>query len=472
MKEERLDGALQENVLVLLVFDENASKLIRGSVSPQLFESALFREIAGLAIDFIDQYQAPIGDHLPDHLEHVLNGSDKRKAASYKRLLDNLYLSRDSVNAEYVVSQLHKFVRQQQIKAAIVRAVEKVESGEIDAAEVELQKGLSAQVSVFERGTVIKEPDSALAFMEDEEPPLLTGIHELDIRGIGPARKEQFVVMAPPNFGKTWALIHLGKWALLQRQTVVHITLEMSERKVAQRYLQSFFAISKRDGILRLPVLEKDKRGGLSEVLYEEVEHLTFNDPNIRAKLTSRIKREFRRRPNLVIKEFPMGALTIQMLDAYLDGLERFHKIYADVVIIDYPELMHLDSTDLRISIGANSRLLRGQAQRRNYAQIIAAQSNREGAKARTVDTTHTGEDFSKVATADNIITYSRTSMERKMNLARLLAAKVRNEEAGFVTMITQSYATGQFALDSAYIGEMDYFDYISGKGHGGADDD
>ena len=464
-EEEKLSGALQENILTLLVFDDAACKTVRGSLTPQLFESSVFREVAGHAINFIDQFGEAIKDHLPDSMESILLGDDKRKASSYKRLLDNLFIARDSVNAEYVISQLHKFVRQQNLKSAVIRAVECIEDGRIDAAEVELQKGLNTQVVTFSKGTTIADPASALSFLDEHEQPLMTGIEELDRRGVGPMRKEQLVMMAPAGMGKTWGLIHLGKWALLQRQTVVHITLEMSEARVAQRYLQAFFAVAKRDAAAQIPTFRKGKDGSMEDVFYEEVKRLSLQDPNIRSKLASKIKREFRRRPPLIIKQFPTSSLTVTQLDAYLDGLERYHKVIPDMVIIDYPDLMALDEANLRTSIGSTNKALRGQAIRRNYAQVIASQSNREGARARMVDATHAGEDYSKIATADTVLTLSQTPMEKKLGLARLFTAKARNEEGAFISLITQAYGIGQFALDSAPMGQGDYWDYLSRGG-------
>lgn len=465
MKEERLSGALQENILTLLTFNDDACKLIRASVSPALFESAVFRDVAGHAIDFIDQFGEAIKDHLPDSLEHILKGDDTRKATSYKRLLENLYDAKDTVNADYVVSQLHKFVRQQNLKASVVAAVEALEDGRIDDAEVALQKGLTDQVSVFEMGTMLTDTTKSLAFLDQEEAPLLTGIEELDRRGIGLRKREQHVLMAPAGMGKTWGMVHMGKWALLQRQSVLHVTLEMSEPLMAQRYLQSFFAISKRESRIRLPTMRKDRDGGMEEVFYEEIERASLGDPDIRAKLASRIKRDFRRRPPLVIKQFPTGTLTVKMLEAYLDGLERYHKFVPDVVIIDYPDLMKQDSSDLRISVGNTNKELRGLAVARNHSQLIASQSNREGARARMVDATHAAEDYSKIATADVVYTYSQTQMEKKLGLGRLFAAKVRNEEGGFVVLLTQAYGIGQFALDSAPMGADEYWSLVARGG-------
>lgn len=463
--DERLSGALQENILTLLVHDAKSAHMIRSAVTPHLFESATFREVAGHAIDFLDQFKEPIGDHLPDSLEHILLGDDKRKASNYKKLIENLHLAKEGLNSDYVISQLNKFVRQQNLKASIVKAVEAMEDGNIDAAEVELQRGLSSQAVSFDLGTSFRDPTSALSFMDTTEAPLLTGIEELDRRGIGLLKKEQFMVMAPAGMGKTWFMIHMAKWALLQRQTVVHITLEMSEKWIAQRYVQSFFAVSKRQAEIQLPVLRKNRDGSMEDVFYEQVKRLSFEDQGIRAKLQSRINREFSRRPPLIIKQFPTGQLTCNMLEAYLDGLERFHKIIPDVLVIDYPDLMAVDSANLRTDLGVLVKKLRGIAVDRNLAMLIASQSNRESTKAKIVDGSHAAEDYSKIATVDTNITYTQTPMEKRLGLARLFADKVRNDEGKFVALITQAYAIGQFALDSAYLGEDDYHSFLARGG-------
>ena len=53
---ERISGALQENILSLLCFDDKNCKMVRSGLTVQLFESSVYREVAGHAIDFIDAY--------------------------------------------------------------------------------------------------------------------------------------------------------------------------------------------------------------------------------------------------------------------------------------------------------------------------------------------------------------------------------------------------------------------------------
>jgi len=470
MKDEYITGALQENLLTLLCFDTDAAKLISAAVTPNLFDTKEFREVAAIALGFLSQFGEAIKEHLADSLEPQLNSDNKRQAQHYKRLLDNLYAAQDSINAEYVITQLNKFVRQQNIKAGIMRAVEAIEGGNVDEAEVALTKALDTQVVSFEEGVTFTDTAKSLGFLDKIEAPYLTGIEELDKRGVGPMRGELFTIVAPTGGGKTWGLVHFAKWLILQRVPVLHVSLEMSEARVAQRYVQSFFSISNRDADVRLPNFRKDRNGEMEEVFYEDMVRASLKDPNIHAYLAQRITRRFRKSASLTIKAFPTSTLTIPQLEAYLDGLERHKKIVPGALIVDYPELMALgDPNNKRIVLGQLVKQLRGLGVSRNMAVLIAAQGNRESSKSRVVRANQVGEAFSIIQDSDVAITYSQTDIEHQLGLARLLTDKSRNEEDGFTTLITQAYRVGQFALDSAYMRDEAYWRYV-GKDGGGDD--
>lgn len=459
-KDENLSGALQENVLTLLCFDDQFCTLIRATITANLFESVVFRDIATQAIEFVDQFGEAIKEHLPDALEPILTGKDVRKAASYRRVLDNLFIAKEHINREYVVSKLHAFVRQQKFKSAIIRAVEEVEAGNIDQAEVEMTKGMNAQLTSFEMGIHLGDPKESLKFFDSVADGIQTGIHELDKRDICPRPQEMFMFIAPPKKGKSWALTHIGKWALLQRKHVLHITLEMAEPRVAMRYIQSFFSVSKREAQVRTTKFVTDEQGHMLDIKFEELVRPTLNDPGIREKLASKLTREFRRRPPLIIKQFPTGALTISALNAYLDGLERFHKFIPDVIILDYPDLMKIEAANLRLDTGKIYKDLRGIAVERNVAMVVASQGNREASTAKIVTDAMVSEDYSKIATCDNVITYNQTPQEKALGLARLFVSNGRNDEDKFVVLMSQQYAIGQFCLDSTML-IHDYWDQV-----------
>jgi hypothetical protein len=466
MTDEKLSASLQQNLLCLLTFDAKNCKLVRTALTPKLFESSIYREIAGHAIDFIDQFDAPIADHLPDELESILNGDDKRKAATYQRVLEDLFAAKDSLNSEYIISQLHKFVRQQTLKSSFVQAVELFESGKIDECEVLLEKALKKKHSTFDPGLNFSDPEQVGALLDDpEEEGIDLNIPDLDRRGIKIRRKEICGLIAARGKGKSWACTHVAKMALLQGWKPLVITLEMSEKRYGVRFLQSFFSISKREALVKVSTLRKDREGGLTDIICDEIERQTLKDDGIQAKLKSRSKREFRRRPPLRIKAFPTGQLTIQELKGYLDQLERFENFIPDVIIIDYPDLMTHDVKNKRLELGRIFEDLRGIGVERNCAIFTPTQGNRDAETATTVKGSEVAEDISKLATWDTCLTYSQTEAEYKLGLGRIFVEKARNEEAKLTVLITQAYAIGQFCLDSVLIGQ-DYWDKI----HGGKD--
>lgn len=464
VQESKLSGALQENILTLLCFDDEHCKLIRAAIKPALFESAVFRRVAECAVDFIDQYGEAIKDHLPDHLEDVLKGDDERKARSYRTLLDNLFGSKDSVNSEYVIKQLHKFVRLQNLKSTIIKATEALADNRVDEAEIELEKGMKAQVLAFEPGLDLSTSDALMYVLDHpEEEGFNLGIPELDSRGVIPRRKELFTFMAPRGKGKSWFAIHCAKMAMLSRWSVLIVTLEMSERRYGARFLQSFFSLTRREGVAKIPRLVKDKANALMDISIDELERMALMNPDDRPAIARKVRREFGKRPRIKIKEFPTHALTMPQLEAYLEGLERYENFTPDLIILDYPDLMEMDPKNVRAELQAVTARFRGLGVKRNAAVIALTQPNREGEKATLVTGDQAAEDISKLATADTFITYSQTRAEYKLGLARLFVEKARNEEAKMQVLITQAYSVGQFCLDSLLL-DSDYWDLLESR--------
>jgi replicative DNA helicase len=459
--DERMSGALQENVLTLLCFDTDAAKVIRSVVEARMFESRVYQDFASHAITFLDQYGEAIGEHLPDVVEDALKGDDKKKATLYKRTLDNLNGARQGINTKFVISKLHEFAHQQTLKSSILKAVEEIEAGHIDRAELALHAGLKSQVHSFDIGTSFIDGAKSLAFFDKQEEGLPLGIKALDDAGIMPAPGTMMLMIAPAKKGKSWFLVHGARYALLQRKKVLVVTLEMSEALYSQRFVQSLFSMTKRQALVKVPrIVRGTEQGAFMGIEFDEVTRPTFADAGARKAVEKQIKQRFKGADSLIIKAFPMASLTIQGFEAYLDSLERLHRFVPDVVCFDYPDLMKVDTESLRMELGAVFKEHRGLAVRRNYALLTATQGNRESAKARVTMDTHVAEDYSKIATADIVLTYSQTNEEKRLGLARLFVSNARTEEDKFTVLITQQYQIGQFAMDSMKMGG-DYWDRV-----------
>ena len=462
---ERLGGTLQECLITLLTHSDEHGKIVANMIDPSLFEGD-YRVVAERAIDFWRVNGRAPGVHAPDMLSNILEDPKDRRARTFRALLSSMLHMYETINAEYVLSELRTFVKLQRFKDAVQRSAERLSSNqELALSEVEELWAdlLKSRDEVMDPGMTLQDVDRLVDYLKTSKSDFVTGIDQLDRGGVVPARGTVFLILAPTGFGKSWGLIHLGKHALLQRKRILHISLEMSEDQVTQRYYQSLLAVPKREtGPVELSSFIKNTETGRLEGIdsYEVTPQFSLDSDSIREELNAH-SRLFRGRVELLlIKRFPTRSLTIKQLAGYLDYLESSQGFIPDMLALDYIGIMKTDASDHRISLGRTFEEFRGLCVERNIAGVTAHQISREGAAARTASTLYVAEDWSLVGSADIAVTISATRAEHRLGLARIGVDKVRDEEDKFTVLVTQNYKTGQFVIQSIQLNEK-YFDIL-----------
>lgn len=457
-----LSNSLQDNILTVVCFHDDLARLVRSTVEVSLFTSRTYRVIIERAYAYVDRFGKAPQEHIADELEDIL-AADNEDAELTANVLEAAKELSGSINPEYVRQQIERFVRQQSLKVGIVRAHELIQEGDLDTAEVVLDAAVKKRAMVFDPGLSLTQVVRTLLHKEEDREPIATGIKSFDRLGLGPARKELHLFIAPPKRGKSWWLTHCAKRALMQRWRGVYVTLELADKFVGRRQLMSQFAMTSREGVeLLLTEFERDAEGQLSGLTRRRSERPSLAKPEVLRTLVGKLE-ALRLEKRFLIKEFPTGSLTVSGLAAYLDGVDRAFGWSPDFVVLDYADLMKLRADNYRQDLGRLYVELRGLAVERNFALITASQSNREGAGSRLITDVHAAEDYSKVATSDCVITFNQTPLERGQGLARLFVASGRVEADRFAVIVSQSYASGQFALDSQMMTE-DYWTMAHGE--------
>lgn len=466
---------LQENLLVLLTFDKERCKIVRGTVEPHLF-GGFYKDIVSRVYDYIDEYKEPPGEHIADLLEDKLTSDNKREVRTYQDILDSLFDVRESINAEYVVNKLEEFVKRQSLRAVAVelaKELQKDTEDSLEKAQALISSANNVSLKVFDPGLRMSDIDKVLNFLNNQTSAFPTGIPEFDKRGFGPTRKEMLIYIADTKTGKTWCMIHLAKMVLMNNLRTVHISLEMSEEKVAQRYVQTFFAMSKRDQKYVVRRFNKDKSGHIDFEEREVTPKFHMEDPDVEEKLRAEMTRWQKRiLDNIIIKQFPTGKLTIGELEAYLDNLEITEKFVPDLLIVDYPDLMQLKGggREYRHALADVYKQIRGIGVARNIATACPTQANRDAAGAKFVGRKNVSEAYAKIADADLALTYSQTEMEKKLGLARLSVIAGRNDEDNLTVVLSQNYGMGQYVVDSIVMND-EYWKLVENE-DGASDDD
>jgi hypothetical protein len=240
--------------------------------------------------------------------------------------------------------------------------------------------------------------------------------------------------------------------ALMRNKRVLHITLEMSEEQVAQRYYQSLFSASKRNKENEIGKFrgERDDKS-LPLVTFNKVDSdFLLRGDYARDELELRLNAVVGARvDNLIIKRFPV--LSMDGLEAYLDGLQNHENWTPDMVILDYWGLVDpkVRTDEYRLGMGRAFKQFRSLMVARNMAGVTPNQVTRKGIESTSNKMTDASEDISVAYTADIVLNYSSTDREQRRGLGRLYVSKGRDERDKFGVFLIQNYDTGQFAVDS-----------------------
>ena len=449
----KLSPFLQEEVLCLLCFSDIHFSLARHAVTPELFDTP-YKEVVVKALDYIDTYNKPPKDHIATEIEPLLAGE---KGEVYRQTLLAIFSSEKNLNSDYVIKRLTDFVRLKQFEAALYDAAELgLQKGKLDEAQAVMDQIGKTNLVLFDPGIKITDLH-LLARSLEEEDIFASGVKALDDMKVGPARKQVIVYLGAKSTGKSWAQICLGRISVMTGLKVAHITIEISREVTQMRYIQSLLGISRwQMGVIKAPLFKRDPSGQISGLDRAILTPRSLDDPDILEYISNGLKKFGPKlEANLRIKEYAPGQLTIHMLQAYLDGLQRSENFIPDIVIIDPAYNMKLtDKLEyFRVSLGRLYVDLRGIAVDRNIAISTCHQINREGAKAKVTTGEHISEDWSILGTVDTGIIYNRRPMEERNKIARLWVDRGRSQRSRFFVLIAQNYDTGQFCLDSQLLG-------------------
>ena len=276
-----------------------------------------------------------------------------------------------------------------------------------------------------------------------------TGINVLD-NVIGGIYKEQaMIILAPLNTGKSWAMVHLAKQALLSGKFVLYLTLEMSRNQVLLRMFQSIASATQENS---------------AKELTQDVE-LWDREYTVRDRITQRptlsnINQIYKKYKNmsafagsLYVEEFASGECSISDIKRAVVLYEANFDKSPDLILVDglmdirhntkYSKL-HLDLKNTLVD-------LRGIAQRHCSAVVVTHQSNREGLTKKSVGVEHSGESIGVMTVADIALGLSQTKQEYELGEMRIGILRSRHTQKNLNIVMKQAIDVGQFCLFSEY---------------------
>ena len=331
--------------------------------------------------------------------------------------LRNAWQHREDPDLEFVKEKSLEFCKNQVIKSAIMESVELLDNQKYDEIKGVIDTAMRAGVerdigheyiTGFEE-RMTQQSRKCLPTQWDSVNELMEG---------GLAGGELGVIVAPAGIGKSWTLQTLGAHAVAKGKTVIHYTLELNAEYVGLRY----------------DTIVSGQPTGNLQYYKEEV-----------------LKKINQLKGNLIIKYYPTRSASVATLTAHLQQCE-LQGIKPDMVLVDYADIMRstVNFKEKRHSIGHVYEELRGMAGEFDIPIWTASQANRSSLEEDVIDASKVSEDYSKVMTADFIMSMSRKVEDKIANTGRFHVIKNRFGPDGLTFPATINTNTGYIQIYEA----------------------
>lgn len=446
-----LNQHLQDCAIRLAITDGQFLRLVVGRIEPKHFTSTITDAFARICFDYFLQFGEAPGDHFQDELAHYLEDRPEEEIEQCARYADKLE-KMDTPNRDFVLRRVDSWAKQRERESAVLEAADLLAAGEIEKADNVLYKALQSGIPERDVGLRYLTDLSNLIEREHSDPFLPTGVRALD-RIIGGFDRGQLVTtLGGYKAGKSWWLTHLGQTAMLRGLTVVHVSHELSMAEQEMRYDMMF---AKRGLHKHAGTTRKYYRWDGKDILEKKVRVLPLSDSSAIAR-TRRHARRFGGK--LFVKKYPMGSCKPGEIERYLNYLEAYEGVTADVLILDYLDIMDLSgfSDELRHQLNSGYKWLKGLADDRQMVVATVSQVTRAALKKRHPSMKDVAEDARKAGNVDIMLAIGRGDEEVRCNLAGLSVLANRNGPQDSSVTVSLCYEIGQFCLSSWPSGRID----------------
>ena len=383
--------SFQSKIIASLLSDKKFIQTISDILNPSMFDSDSNKWLVKMIKDYFYEFKKqPTLEVIKYKIEELDN--DVLKSGVVEKLRDT-WKNVESTDLEFVQKQTLDFCKNQTLKTAILESVDLLENKDYDGIKSIIDEAMKAGTTKDLGHDYIPSFDARLeeATRKTVNTPwdVIT-----DIMDGGLGAGELGVIVAPAGIGKSWTLQALGAGVLKENKTIVHYTLELNENYVGLRYDSIFSGVT--------------------------TANIKYHKEEVKKKID-------RLKGKLLIKYFPTKSATVQTIGAHLKQIE-LNGNKPDMVLVDYADILMPTGNfrEKRHALGNIYEDLRGLAGELEIPIWTASQANRSALEEDVIGADKVAEDYSKVMTADFVMSMSRKVEDKIANTGRFHVIKNR----------------------------------------------
>ena len=379
-----MNPSVYERVIIKLLFtNEDIRDKIFPFLKTEIFDADFLNQnIVKHILSFSDKH-----DRFPNDVEISTYIKDEK---TVKQLQSCLSENIEKYETDMMLEELEDYFKRKLLFNDVDFLANIIKNDELDrAGEVpdKIMDSLSFSFNTEIGLDFFEDPERLFESLSATDKVVPSGIRALDslIEG-GFHEKSLSLFLAGTNVGKTLIMCSLAANMIMQNKSVLYITFEDSEDKIANRIMFNLLDADK----AQLRTMSKEafmKR-------FENVKKIVKN--------------------KLIIKEFPEYSISANNIKQLMKDLKQKKKFIPEIIFIDYIGCMlpngrqnsNLNSNDVLRLVAGQTRAI---GMEYGIPIVSGAQTNRGGSTSSEIDLTDTADSFGQTMKADVIFGVTET---------------------------------------------------------------
>ena len=397
---------IETTILTNLIFDAEYTRKVIPFLKAEYFTDFNEKTIFKTIDKYIEKYKSPPDlEALTIDIQKVSLNEEQYK--TIQEYLTNLSFTA-KVENQWLLDETEKFCKDKAIYNAILDGIHIIDGKSKDQTPEALPQilidALSVSFDTHIGHDYIEESEERYLYyheVEDKIPFDLDYFNKITKGGLPP--KTLNVCLAGTGVGKSLFMCHVAASSLMQNRNVLYITLEMAEKKIAERIDANLMNISLED--------LHDLPRRMFESRVEKIQKKTEG--------------------KLIIKEYPTASAHCGHFRALFNELLLKKQFRPHIIFIDYINIC----SSSRFKYGSNvnsytyikgvAEEMRGLAVELDLPIVSATQTTRQGFTSTDIGLEDTSESFGLPATAD--LMFALISTEDLEGLNQMLVKQLKN---------------------------------------------
>ena len=396
---------IETTILSSLLYNEEYTRKVIPFIRQEYFSDHTERTIFKTINDYVEKYNNnPSIESLNIDIQKAVLNEDQHK--TIQGYLSEL--SSSESDFQWLVDETEKWCKDRAIYNAIFSGIQIIDGKSKDQTPEAIPDILSNALAVSFDTQVghdyIEQSSERFDFYHTVEEKIPFDLEFFNkITNGGMPNKTVNIVLAGTGVGKSLFMCHVAAASLMQSKNVLYITLEMADKKIAERIDANLMNISL-DDLHDLP-----KR--MFESRIEKIQKKTHGQ--------------------LIVKEYPTASAHCGHFRALFNELALKKSFRPDIVFVDYLNICSSSRFKMGASINSYSYIksiaeeMRGLAVEFNIPIMSATQTTRSGFVSTDIGLEDTSESFGLPATADLMFAIISTEELEKLN--QMLVKQLKN---------------------------------------------